>query len=92
MKNRSVPVDVILPHLVIATSAKQFSGLTTTLGFVEHFRYGGDPPAGAQMHFGDAWIMLTSARPGRESPVNAGHWTQSLTIYRRRRRSPLHSH
>jgi len=33
------------------------------------------------MHLGDAWIMLSVARPGRSSPAQAGVWTQSLTVF-----------
>jgi hypothetical protein len=37
--------------------------------FVEHYRYGesDERVEGAQMRLGDAWIMLTSARPGLPS-------------------------
>jgi uncharacterized glyoxalase superfamily protein PhnB len=80
MKNRSVPADIILPHLVYQDVAAAIDWLTRTFGFVEHYRYG-DPAQGAQMHLGDAWIMLTVARPGRSSPAQAGVWTQSLTVF-----------
>jgi uncharacterized glyoxalase superfamily protein PhnB len=47
------------------------------------FRYGdeGGQVQGAQMHLGDAWIMLSSARPGRGSPAQLGSATQSLTVF-----------
>jgi uncharacterized glyoxalase superfamily protein PhnB len=80
MKNRSVPADVILPHLVYQNVAEAIAWLTHTFGFVEHYRYG-DPAQGAQMHLGDAWIMLSLAREGRKSPAQAGMWTQSLTVF-----------
>jgi uncharacterized glyoxalase superfamily protein PhnB len=80
MKNRSVPADIILPHLVYQDLAAAIDWLTRTFGFIEHYRYG-DPAQGAQMHLGDAWIMLTVARPGRSSPAQAGVWTQSLTVF-----------
>jgi uncharacterized glyoxalase superfamily protein PhnB len=80
MKNRSVPPDIILPHLVYQDVAAAIDWLTRTFGFVEHYRYG-DPAQGAQMHLGDAWIMLSVARPGRSSPAQAGVWTQSLTVF-----------
>jgi uncharacterized glyoxalase superfamily protein PhnB len=80
MKNRSVPADIILPHLVYQDVAEAIDWLTRTFGFVEHYRYG-DPAQGAQMHLGDAWIMLTQAREGRKSPVQASVWTQSLTVF-----------
>jgi uncharacterized glyoxalase superfamily protein PhnB len=80
MKNRSVPAEIILPHLVYQDVAAAIDWLSRTFGFVEHYRYG-DPAQGAQMHLGDAWIMLTVARPGRSSPAQAGVWTQSLTVF-----------
>jgi uncharacterized glyoxalase superfamily protein PhnB len=80
MKNRSVPVDAILPHVVYQDVSRAIEWLTKTFGFSEHYHYG-DPAQGAQMHLGNAWIMLTSARAGRASPAQAGQWTQSLTIF-----------
>jgi uncharacterized glyoxalase superfamily protein PhnB len=80
MKNRSVPADIVLPHLVYQDVAGAIDWLTATFGFTEHYRYG-DPAQGAQMHLRDAWIMLTSPRLGRASPAQAGLWTQSLTVF-----------
>jgi uncharacterized glyoxalase superfamily protein PhnB len=80
MRNRSVPADIILPHLVYEDVAAAIDWLTRTFGFTEHYRYG-DPAQGAQMHLGDAWIMLSLAREGRKSPAQAGVWTQSLTVF-----------
>jgi uncharacterized glyoxalase superfamily protein PhnB len=80
MKNRSVPADFILPHLVYQDVAEAIAWLTRAFGFAEHYRYG-DPVQGAQMHLGDAWIMLSLAREGRKSPAQAGVWTQSLTVF-----------
>jgi uncharacterized glyoxalase superfamily protein PhnB len=80
MKNRSVPADIILPHLVYQDVAAAIDWLTRTFGFAEHYRYG-DPAQGAQMHLGNAWIMLSLAREGRKSPAQTGVWTQSLTVF-----------
>ena len=80
MKNRSVPADVVLPHLVYQDVAQAIAWLSRRFGFVEHYRYG-DPAQGAQMHLGDAWIMLSLAREGRATPAEAGVWTQSLTVF-----------
>jgi uncharacterized glyoxalase superfamily protein PhnB len=33
------------------------------------------------MYLDGAWIMLASARPGWASPKQAGHGTQSLTVF-----------
>jgi len=80
MKNRSVPVDTVLPHIVYRNVADAIAWLTKTFGFTEHYRYG-DPAQGAQMHLGGAWIMLASARAGRATPAQLGSWTQSLTVF-----------
>jgi len=80
LHNRSVPADILLPHLVYQDVPAAIAWLATTFGFVEHYRYG-DPAQGAQMHLGDAWIMLVSTRSGRATPAQAGCWTQSLTIF-----------
>jgi uncharacterized glyoxalase superfamily protein PhnB len=83
LKNRSVPADVILPHLTYRNVADALAWLAKAFGFVEHYRFGepGGRVNGAQMHLGDAWIMLNSARPGSASPAQAGHQTQSLTVF-----------
>lgn len=80
LKNRSVPVDTALAHLTYTDLAKAIDWLTSTFGFVEHYRYG-DPVQGAQLHIGNAFIMVNSARPGRSSPAALGSDTQSLTIF-----------
>jgi uncharacterized glyoxalase superfamily protein PhnB len=83
MKNRSVPADTVLPHLFYENVAAALAWLHNAFGFVEHFRYG-EPDGivqGAQMHLGDAWIMLASTRSGRASPAQIGLETQSLTIF-----------
>jgi uncharacterized glyoxalase superfamily protein PhnB len=54
--------------------------LNTTFGFAEHYRYD-EPVSGAQLHLGDAWIMVRQARPGCASPAQLGYGTQSLTVF-----------
>ena len=83
LKNRSVPADVVLPHITYQNVADALVWLTKAFGFTEHYRYGepGGRVEGAQMHLGDAWIMLNSARPGRASPEQVGCQTQSLTVF-----------
>jgi len=39
------------------------------------------PISGAQMHLGNAWIMVHRARPGASSPTQLGYGTQSLTVF-----------
>jgi uncharacterized glyoxalase superfamily protein PhnB len=82
LKNRSVPADIVLPHITYQDVADAIAWLTKAFGFTEHYRYGeGGRVDGAQMHLGDAWIMLNSARAGRTSPAQAGCQTQSLTVF-----------
>jgi uncharacterized glyoxalase superfamily protein PhnB len=83
LKNRSVPANVVLPHITYEDVARALVWLTNTFGFTEHYRYGeaGGKVNGAQMHLGDVWIMLNSARPGCASPAQVGHQTQSLTVF-----------
>jgi uncharacterized glyoxalase superfamily protein PhnB len=83
VRNRSVPTDAVLPHVTYQNVADALTWLTMTFGFTEHYRYGdpGKPVSGAQMHLGNAWIMLHSARAGSASPAQAGHATQSLTVF-----------
>lgn len=81
--NRSVPVNTVLPHLVYQNVADAIAWLTRTFGFTEYYRYGepGGPVNGAQMHLGNAWIMLQQEREHRASPARAGYGTQSLTVF-----------
>jgi uncharacterized glyoxalase superfamily protein PhnB len=80
LKNRSVPTDVILPHLVYEDVEAAVVWLTKTFGFKEHYRYG-EPVSGAQMHLGNAWIMVSRVKPGSLSPRKLGGGTQSLTVF-----------
>jgi uncharacterized glyoxalase superfamily protein PhnB len=83
LNNRSVPTEILLPHIINLNVADAAAWLNKAFGFIEHYRYlGADGQAdGAQMRFGDAWVMLSRARPGRSSPAHAGLWTQMLTIF-----------
>jgi len=83
MRNRSVPTDTVLSHIVYQDVADALAWLTTTFGFTEHYRYGehGGPVSGAQMYLGGTWIMLKRARPGGASPAQLGYGTQSLTVF-----------
>lgn len=80
MKNRSVPADIVLPHLVYRDVVEACQWLTRVFGFTEHYRYG-DPVAGIQMLRGDAWIMIAGPREGTDSPATLGRATQSLTVF-----------
>jgi predicted enzyme related to lactoylglutathione lyase/AraC-like DNA-binding protein len=78
--NRSVPTDAVLPHVVYRDVAEAIAWLTKTFGFIEHYRYS-EPIGGAQLHLGNAWIMLKRARAGTASPAQLGYGTQSLTVF-----------
>jgi uncharacterized glyoxalase superfamily protein PhnB len=82
MFNRSVPSDTLLPHISYPDVAEAIAWLTKTFGFSEHYRYGEpDDPTGAQMHLGNAWIMVNQAPPGSATPAQLGYGTQSLTVF-----------
>jgi uncharacterized glyoxalase superfamily protein PhnB len=80
MQNRSVPADILLPHIVYEDLPAAIVWLTRVFGFTEHYRYG-DPVQGAQLHLGPAYIMVRSARGPQKSPKSIGFGTQSLTIF-----------
>jgi hypothetical protein len=80
IRNRSVPADLVLPHVFYEDLGAAIEWLSRAFGFVEHFRYG-EPVSGAQVHLGNAWIMLSTSREGRRSPAELGFATQSLTIF-----------
>jgi uncharacterized glyoxalase superfamily protein PhnB len=82
MFNRSVPVDSVLPHVAYEDVPKAVRWLTETFGFVEHYRYGAPGEiSGAQMHLGNAWIMVNRGGPGRMSPKQLGSGSQMVTIF-----------
>jgi uncharacterized glyoxalase superfamily protein PhnB len=80
LRNRSVPVDAVLPHIVYKDLPRALEWLAATFGFVEHYHYG-EPLSGVQVHLGNAWLMLGSAREERRSPSELGYGTQSVTIF-----------
>jgi uncharacterized glyoxalase superfamily protein PhnB len=79
--NRSVPTNTLLPHIFYPDVSEAIDWLTKTFGFAEHYRYG-EPGlvSGAQVHLGEAWMMLKRARPGSGTPADLGARTQSLTV------------
>jgi uncharacterized glyoxalase superfamily protein PhnB len=84
MKNRTVPVDTVIPHIVYRDLPEAMAWLSRAFGFHERFRYG-DGPSGAQMHAGRAFIMVRGVRQladkTEETPATLGYGTQSLTIF-----------
>jgi uncharacterized glyoxalase superfamily protein PhnB len=82
MKNRSVPTDTVLPHVMYQCVPDALSWLGRVFGFVEHYRHG-EPDGlihGAQVYAGNACIMLSRAR-GNKTPGQLGFGTQYLTIF-----------
>ena len=80
INNRSVPANIILSHVVYQDLPAAIDWLSRTFGFVEHFRYG-EPISGAQLHLGNAWIMVKQAKLNESSPAQLGYGTQSLTVF-----------
>jgi uncharacterized glyoxalase superfamily protein PhnB len=80
LRNRSVPVDTVLPHIMYKNLPEAIAWLCGTLGFVEHYRYG-DPLSGAQVHLGKAFIMLKQADADYRNPAGLGFGTQDLTVF-----------
>jgi len=82
ISNRFVPTDTLLPHIVYQDVAEAIALLTKTIEFSEHYLYGepGGPISGAQMHIGNAWIMVKRALRGIASSVELGYGTQSLSV------------
>ena len=82
VENRSVPANVIIPHVHYRDVLEAIAWLGKALGFEEHFRYG-DPSSvsGSQIHLGDAWLMIRRAASNVQTPAQLGFGTQSLTIF-----------
>ncbi len=78
--NRSLPTDTILPHVEYQDLGAAIAWLGRAFAFQEHYRYG-EPLSGAQVHLGNAWIMVKQAKAGCESPEKLGYGTQSLTVF-----------
>jgi uncharacterized glyoxalase superfamily protein PhnB len=72
-KNRSVPTDTILPHVVYQDVGVAVAWLCKTFGSIEHYRYGdpAGPISGAQMHLGNAWIMVIEHDQALLAPHNS---------------------
>jgi len=83
LKNRSVPTNTVLPHILYRDVAEAIIWLTRVFGFREHYHYDDADGmiSGTQMHLGDAWIMLKRAPAGCSLPADLGYGTQSLTVF-----------
>jgi uncharacterized glyoxalase superfamily protein PhnB len=80
IENRSVPVNVLLPHITYRDVAEASAWLARVFGFREHYRYG-VPASGMQMHLGAAWIMLDPECDRKASAARLGFGTQTLTLF-----------
>jgi uncharacterized glyoxalase superfamily protein PhnB len=82
MKNRSVPTDTVLPHVMYQCIPDALTWLGRVFGFQEHYRYGepGGLVSGAQVYAGKACIQLSRAR-GNKNPTQLGFGTQYLTVF-----------
>src|SRR5690348_10967888 len=80
-KNRSVPADILLPHVVYKNVPEAIAWLTRVFGFREHYRYG--EPSGAQMFLGKAYIMVRGSRQGEAKPAQVGAGTVAHHLCRR---------
>jgi len=83
LKNRSVPADILLPHVVYQNVPEAVAWLSRVFGFRENYRYGntGGLADGAQIYLGKAYIMVTGAHRGGGTPAKLGVYTQSLTVF-----------
>ena len=79
IKNRSVPTDIVLPHVSYQNISEACDWLSRVFGFRETYRHG-DPVSGVMMHLGPVFLMLHRAREGCLNPVELGYRTQMLTI------------
>lgn len=86
IRNRSVPTDTVLPHIIYSNLVAALEWLPVTFGFTEHYRYG-NPVSGAQLSLGGAWVMLKGAPQGssvpaqstRRSPCSWKMWMHTTT-------------
>ena len=79
-RNRSVPVNTVLPHVTYKNLPGAIDWLTATLGFVEYYRYG-DPLSGAQLRLANAYIQVNQGHGDYRSPAELGFGTQCLTVF-----------
>jgi uncharacterized glyoxalase superfamily protein PhnB len=80
--NRSVPTNVMIPHVHYRDVLEAVTWLGKAFGFEEHFRYGDTSTvSGSQIHLGNAWLMIRRAASNEQTPGQLGFGTQSLTIF-----------
>jgi uncharacterized glyoxalase superfamily protein PhnB len=80
MENRSVPADILLPHVSYRDPVEACEWLSRVFGFKENYRYG-DPASGVQIYLGRAFVMLKRCGEGCLNPAQLGYGTQMLTVF-----------
>lgn len=84
-KNRSVPVDTVLPHVTYRDLPTAIDWLVKHFGFVEQYHYTDSSTgkiSGAQLRLSNAYIMAHPAKvPNASTPAELGYNLQSLTIF-----------
>lgn len=78
--NRSLPTDILLPHVMVRDVEEAIAWYSRVFGFAEHYRYG-EPVSGAQVRVGRGWLMLKRAGMEAQTPRQLGYGTQSLTVF-----------
>jgi uncharacterized glyoxalase superfamily protein PhnB len=84
MKNRSVPVDTVLPHVSYRDLPSAIDWLVKYFSFVEQYHYTDTTTgaiAGAQLRLANAYVMLHAAKANASTPAELGYSLQSLTIF-----------
>jgi uncharacterized glyoxalase superfamily protein PhnB len=84
MKNRSVPVDTVLPHVSYRDLPSAIDWLAKHFNFVEQYHYTDSTTgaiAGAQLRLANAYVMVHAAKANASTPAELGYNLQSLTIF-----------
>jgi uncharacterized glyoxalase superfamily protein PhnB len=84
MKNRSVPVDTVLPHVSYHDLPTAIDWLVKYLSFIEQYHYNDSTTgkiAGAQLRLANAYIMVHASKADASTPAELGYNLQSLTIF-----------
>ena len=85
MKNRSVPVETVLPHVAYRDLPTAIDWLVKHFGFVEQYHYTDSTTgkiAGAQLRLSNAYVMAHPTKvPNASTPAELGYNLQSLTIF-----------
>ncbi|NBD27140.1 VOC family protein [Paenibacillus glycinis] len=83
LHNRSVPMNVMLPHVYYEDPAAALAWLQEAFGFEEQYRFSLPDGTlhGALIRREDAWVMLKSLTQAAASPARIGGYTQNLMLF-----------